>query len=104
MGDIFAGIPPELFTGGGAAGIVILAVVMVLTGRLVPRRTHEETRADRDEWRRAFLDSEAARQVQATAQRVQAEQLEQLLESARATEKVMTAIRDTMARLEGRDR
>ena len=100
MGDIL-GIPPEVFTGGGAAGIVTLAIVMVLTGRLVPRRMHEETRADRDEWRKAFQDSEAARQVQATAQRVQAEQLDQLLESAKATEKVMTAIQATVARLEG---
>jgi ABC-type transport system involved in cytochrome bd biosynthesis fused ATPase/permease subunit len=101
VGELFAGIPPEFFTGGGAVGIALIAVLMVLTGRLVPRRTHEETRADRDEWRKAFQDSEAARQVQATAQRVQADQLDQLLESARATEKVMTAIRETVTRLEG---
>jgi hypothetical protein len=100
VGDIFAGVPPELFTGGGI-GIVVITVLMILRGQLVPRRTHEETRADRDEWRKAFQDSESARQVQATAQRVQADQLDQLLESAKTTEKVMTTIQATVARLEG---
>jgi predicted phage gp36 major capsid-like protein len=99
VGDVLAAVPPELITGGGFAGLVFLGFWMVFTGRLVPRSTHEETRADRDEWRKAFEDLRAAGQVQATAQRVQADQLDRLLESAKATETVMTAIRDTVSQL-----
>lgn len=91
MGGFLAGIPPELLTGGGAAGIVVLAVVMVLTGRLVPRAVHEETRADRDAWRSAYETTELAR-------RKQAEQLDALLESAKATERLMTAMQQTVSR------
>lgn len=98
--DGFFGVPTEIITGGGFTTLALGFFWLMFTGRVVPRSIHEETRADRNEWRRAFLDSEAARQVQATAQRVQAEQLDQLLESAKATEKVMTAIQATVIRLE----
>lgn len=53
MGDILAGVPPEVVTGGGFAGLVFLFVWLMFTGRVVSRAVHEETRADRDSWRRA---------------------------------------------------
>lgn len=94
MGEILAGIPPEVITGGGFASLVFLCVWLIMTGRLVPRSTHQETRVDRDSWRKAFEDAEAAR-------RVQAEQLDDLLESAKATEKIMTALHETLKRRGG---
>lgn len=56
----------------GATGVLILVVLMVLTGRLVPRRSVDDVRADRDarlaahqaeieRWRGAYEESEAAR-------------------------------------------
>lgn len=58
----------------GAAGIVILVVLLILLGRLVPRAVLQDVRSDRDArlaeiaterdtWRAAHLESEAARQV-----------------------------------------
>lgn len=42
--------------GGPASGwvLVTFAVWMILTGRLIPRTIHEETRAEADTWRRAY--------------------------------------------------
>jgi hypothetical protein len=94
VGSILSGIPPEIITGGGFASLVFLCVWLILTGRLVPRATHLETRLDRDSWRKAAEDSEAAR-------RVQAQQLDALLESAKATERVMTALHETLGRRGG---
>lgn len=95
MEEFLKGIPPEIFTGGGFASLVFLSVWLIFTGRLVPRSTHEETRSDRDAWRTAFETSEQARQKQA-------EQLDDLLESAKATERLMTAIQQsTTARRAG---
>lgn len=38
-----------------ASAILALVVIMVLTGRLVPRRTLEAVEADRDHWREIAL-------------------------------------------------
>lgn len=102
MGDVLSSIPPELLTGGGAAGIVVLAVLMVLTGRLVPRAVHEETRADRDAWRKAYDDVKQAHGDSEAARRIQASQLDELLESAKASEKIMTAMQQTLQNLQRR--
>ncbi|MEU1099355.1 hypothetical protein [Streptomyces sp. NPDC005877] len=59
---------------GGAVGILALVVMMVLLGRLVPRSVLEDVRADRDArvaemtaerdtWRAAHIESEAARRI-----------------------------------------
>ena len=40
-----------------------IAVVLLLTGKLVPRRTHEDMKEERDHWRQAFLDSEESKSV-----------------------------------------
>jgi hypothetical protein len=70
---------------GGATALLILVVLMVLTGRLVPRRIHEDALADRDNWRQAYLESEAAR-------RVEHEQTGELLEMARLGGRILTAL------------
>ena len=46
---------------GGAVGLVALIVLMVLRGHLVPRRTYEDMRDERDRWRAAHEVSEEAR-------------------------------------------
>jgi hypothetical protein len=47
MSDII-GIPVSALAPSAIAG---LAVLLVLTGRLIPKRTHDEATHDRDEWR-----------------------------------------------------
>ncbi len=43
-------------SGWGAFGaLASLVLTMVLTGRLIPRRTHRDTMAERDIWREAAL-------------------------------------------------
>lgn len=42
--------------------VVTLFVVLIATGRLVPRKTLEDVEHDRDEWRAAHRISETARQ------------------------------------------
>lgn len=52
------GVPILELTPSVLLGIVIL---MVLTGRLVPRRTFQDMKEDRDGWRAAHRVSEEAR-------------------------------------------
>lgn len=96
------GIPPEIlttiFTGGGSIGLITLAVVMIYTGRLVPKSTHEETRADRDAWKAAHDEIKKSLDASEEARGVQARQLEQLLETAKATEQLMTTIQAAVTR------
>lgn len=49
---------------GGAAGLLALVVLLVLTGRLIPRRTYDDLREERDMWRQAFHESESTRHVE----------------------------------------
>ena len=81
MSEIF-GIDP---VQGGAAALLALVILLILTGRLIPRRTHEDVIADRDNWRSAFLQSEAAR-------RVEHDQTEELLEMAKLGGHILTAL------------
>ncbi|MFJ5217159.1 hypothetical protein ACIP98_20855 [Streptomyces sp. NPDC088354] len=80
----------------GPAGILALVVVFVIVGRLVPRRTVDDIRADRDAqladarkerdtWRDVALASERARMEQ------QAQNAE-LLELSRTAVRVLTAL------------
>jgi hypothetical protein len=69
----------------GAVTLLVVVVLLVLTGRLIPRRTHEDALADRDNWRSAFLESEAARKVEH-------EQVEELLEMAKLGGHILTAL------------
>jgi hypothetical protein len=69
----------------GLGALLTLVVLLILTGRLVPRRTHEDALADRDTWRSAFIESEAARKVEH-------EQVEELLELAKLGGHILTAL------------
>jgi len=81
VSEIF-GIDP---VQGGAAALLALVILLILTGRLIPRRTHEDVIADRDNWRSAFLQSEAARKQEH-------DQTEELLELARLGGHILTAL------------
>lgn len=82
---------------GGAVALLTLVVLLILLGRLVPRRTLEDVRADRnerlaelladrDKWRDAFLESEVGR---VEAQR----QAGELLELSRTAAHALTILR-----------
>ena len=67
-------MPSELMgfsvTQGGAVGLLVLVVLMVLTGKLVLRRTYDDLLKERDTWREAHTVSEAAR----TSERAQTQE------------------------------
>lgn len=46
---------------GGAVALLAVVVLMVLTGRLIPRRTYDDMREERNTWRSAHSESEVAR-------------------------------------------
>lgn len=70
---------------GGAVALLALVVLMVLTGRLIPRRTYDDLREERDTWRSAHSTSEEAR-------RLEREQVDELLELSRTADRVLTAL------------
>jgi hypothetical protein len=72
-------------TDAGAVALLVVVVLLILTGKLVPRRTHEDALADRDNWRAAFLQSEAARQAEH-------EQTDKLLEMAQVGGRILDAL------------
>jgi acyl CoA:acetate/3-ketoacid CoA transferase alpha subunit len=81
VSEVF-GINP---TDAGAVVLLTLVVLLILTGRLIPRRTHEDVLADRDNWRQAYLESEKARTVEH-------QQTGELLEMARLGGHILTAL------------
>lgn len=91
------GIRGAVVVQGGAFGVLILVVLAIVTGRLVPRRSLEDVRADRDarladekargdEWR-------AAAQAQDARNDVLTRQVEQLLETARTTNALIEGLK-----------
>ncbi|WP_328313074.1 hypothetical protein OG432_24345 [Streptomyces sp. NBC_00442] len=80
-------------TQGGAVALLALVVLMVLTGRLIPRRTYDDVREERDTWRAAHSSSEEAR-------RLEREQVDELLELSRTADRVLTALPKVTARQE----
>lgn len=81
MSDVF-GINPG---DAGLGALLTLVILLILTGRLVPRRTHEDVLTDRDNWRQAYLESEKARTVEH-------EQTGELLEMAKLGGHILTAL------------
>jgi F0F1-type ATP synthase membrane subunit b/b' len=82
---------------GGAAALVTLVVLLILLGRLVPRSVLQDVRADRDAriaeiaaerdtWRDAHKESEAAR-IDAQSQ------VGELLELSRTADHVLRSLR-----------
>lgn len=93
MADFFGGIN---IAQGGAVAILGVVFLLVMLGRLVPRRTVEDLRADRDArlgevsrerdtWREAHRESEEARHL------LQA-QVGELLELSRTAGHVLAAL------------
>ncbi|MEU5660063.1 hypothetical protein ABZ802_31260 [Streptomyces sp. NPDC047737] len=85
-------MPSELMginiTQGGAVALLTLVVLMVLTGRLVPRRTYDDLLKERDTWREAHTVSESAR----TSERAQTQEL---LELSRTSAHALQALPGT---------
>jgi|SRR5690242_980980 len=69
----------------GIGGLLSLAVWLIFTGRLVPRSTVDDIRRERDDWKAAARESEAARAEER-------EQKRELLEVAHITEHVLTSL------------
>lgn len=87
---------PSVVIQGGAVGVLAFVFTMILTARLVPRRTVMDIRLDRDErlaemreeivtWRTAHERSEAARETLAS-------QVTELLELGRTTDQYIRAL------------
>lgn len=76
------GVPIVQLTPGILLGVGILAI---LTGRLVPRRTYDDVKEDRDSWRAAHQLSEHERVIVT-------EQMKELLEHAKTTNAIIRAL------------
>lgn len=53
--DTVLPVPTSWVTQGGAVGLLAMAVVMIMVGLLVPRRTYLALERDRDYWREVAL-------------------------------------------------
>lgn len=51
-------IPADWVAQAGPVGLLAIAVLLVLTGRLVPRRAVKDLEQDRDYWREAALKAQ----------------------------------------------
>ena len=78
------------------AGLLLITVLMVLTGRLVPRATYLEKVKEADRWRQAYETSEAARAASEA-------QTRELLEGAKTTDMVVKAIFENSERIKSGD-
>jgi hypothetical protein len=87
---------PSFLVQGGATAVLVVVILLILAGRLVPRRVVSDIRSDRDDriaemreevltWRTAYETSEKAREV------IQ-NQFGELLELARTTDQFIRAI------------
>ncbi|MFD5509098.1 hypothetical protein ACFWIB_15155 [Streptomyces sp. NPDC127051] len=81
MSDIFGFNPSDL----GAAALLCLVVLLILNGRLVPRRTLEDAQSERDYWRAAHGEEAKARQAER-------ELTNELLEVARTADHVLASL------------
>lgn len=80
---------PGLLSAGGAGGIAALAVVAVLTGRLVPRSVLRDRIADKD---KQIAQYREAAEVSTRAQGELAEQVRELTEMGRTTVALLSAL------------
>lgn len=91
------GIPGAVLIQGGAVGVLILVVLAIITGRLVPRRSVDDVRADRDarlaEARARGDEWRAAAQTQDARNDLLSEQVAQLLDATRTTNALIEGLR-----------
>jgi hypothetical protein len=78
------------------AGLLLIAVLMVLTGRLVPRTTYLEKVKEAEQWRAAYEASEKARSMSDS-------QTRELLEVAKTSERFLSAVLDTSTHIKSGD-
>lgn len=71
-------IPGEWITQGGAVGLLGVVVLLILSGRLIPRRVYRDLENDRDHWREAAMKAIG--------------HADQLLPAARITTEMVTAM------------
>lgn len=67
------------------AGLLALVVILILSGRLVPKSTLDAQKKETDYWRETFFKSQETNQVLANA-------LSEITESARTQDQVMKSI------------
>lgn len=100
------GIPGAVLVQGSAAGALIFVVLAIVTGRLVPRRSLEDVREDRDkrlgeanargdEWRAAYQAENARNDLQG-------KHIEQLLEMSRTTNALLESLKRASDQRSGR--
>lgn len=93
------GISAELIGALGPVGLLSLAVLAVLLGRLIPRATHEERVADKD---RQIERLDKALETEVERGRVRDEQFSELLEQSRLTVQLLQALEQrSRARADG---
>lgn len=78
------------------AGLLLITVLMILTGRLVPRYVHQNVLQERDQWKAAYEAERAARALSDS-------QTRELLEVAKASEKFLAAVVETSERIKSGD-
>lgn len=81
---MFEGIPLTLGEWS-VAGLLALVVIMILTGKLVPKSTLDSQKQESDYWRETFFKSQQTNQVLANA-------LTEITESAKTQEQVLLTI------------
>lgn len=84
----------------GATGLLAVVVIMILTGRLLPRTPVDERLADKD---RQIETWKAAYDRALEVQDVQREHISELLEATRTTTRVVQALPAAASRNERRD-
>jgi len=84
-------IPLYALTPSALIGIVVL---LLLTGRLVPRRTLDDSLKREDQWRTAHGRSEDARMVSESARVEMTGQVRELLEHAKTADALIRSIQD----------
>ncbi|MGA3562617.1 hypothetical protein [Melissospora conviva] len=93
---MLADIPAGLVGTGGAAGILAVAVWLILTGRLIPRTTHEDRIGDKDKQIAWLLEENAAKSAEA---KIRTEQVNKLMSNS----DLSLAILNSIAKTAGRD-
>lgn len=79
------GIPLVNLGEWGVAGLLSLVVILILTGKLVPKNTLDRQIAETAYWRETFLKAQATNAVLANA-------LSEITESAKTQEQVLLSI------------
>jgi hypothetical protein len=78
------------------AGLLMVTVVLILTGRLVPRSMYNEKVKEADQWRAAY-------EAERTAHGLSDAQTRELLEVARTGGAVMSAVYENSERIKSGD-